>query len=138
MESQSYKDEDDGYRGWLRNPVNGRVFRANAITARRTDLLRIASPFDTESRVETSRAKDIPAQEVIQPRKPSPEEEAKQASEAEQAIKDLLLQARGTKDKGELKVIGAQLGVKLTSTMNPETMRDRIEKQVEAIQAATR
>lgn len=139
MESQGYKDKDDGYRGWLKNPQNGRVFKANSVTARRTDFVRISSPFE-EARVETSRrAKDIPAQEVVQPRKVEAEDDIQQpGSEAEQAMDDLLEQARASKDKTELKVIGAQLGVKLTSTMNPETMRDRIEKQVEAIKAATR
>lgn len=124
---------DDGYRGWLYNPETGRKFRANSTTSRRTDLERISGP-DAKPIFHTSKP-----EKAVQA---MPEAEVKEAveansSDAADAIADLLEQAqKADKDKTVLKTIGAQLGVKLTQNMNAETMLDRIETQVELIQAA--
>lgn len=126
------REKDDGYRGYVFNPDTGRTFRCtNALKAMRVDLLRVPPP-GTEPTVTTSKA-SRPAVEAP----PVADEVAQDASEAEQAIDEILAASRETDDKAALKALGAQIGVKLNSTMNLETMRDRIETQVAAIKAAT-
>lgn len=124
---------DDGYRGLLRNPLTGRVFKANHVTARRSDLERVRGPLpeDAEPVVVTG-SDNVPAVTA------APEEQVTtDSSAASDALNELLQQARLAEDKAQLKSIGAQLGLKLTANMNVKTMRDRIEKQVEEINLAT-
>lgn len=131
MSHKAWRDQDDGYRGLLRNPETGRVFKANATTARRSDLERISSA-DDEAIVETSRDVEVEAPAEA----PKVDEAEAQASDANAALDDLLQQARDTDDKNKLKVLGAQVGVKLSQNMNVETMQDRIESQVAVIRSA--
>lgn len=118
---------DDGYRGLLRNTETGQVLYANAETSRMPKYERVLTA-DQQGTAEVSKTEPL-AEEV---------EEAVEVAvnEGAMAVDDLIKQAKATSDKDELKVLGAQLGVKLTQNMNIETMRDRIEKQAELISSA--
>ena len=124
------RDVDDGYRGWLYNPESKRYFRANATTARRTDLERVSSP-DAEPTTFASK----PEEPVVTPE--VEEEVSANNDEASEALSEIAANAKLSDDKAELKALGSQVGVKLTNSMNPETMRDRIVEQVATIKAAT-
>ena len=135
--SNSYRPKDDGYRGLLYNPATGRYFMANAVTARRKDLERVEKVGERGATVVASKDDEDTLAPVVET--PEETESAVKANvaEANEAMKDILAQAKSTSDKQELMALGAQVGAKLTKNMNPETMVDRIEKQVAAILAAT-
>jgi hypothetical protein len=132
MPVKAWRDKDDGYRGLLRNPETGRIFKANAITAKRTDLERITSPDDAPT-VKASRKETAPAEVAVEESGPTVNE---MIEEAEVALDDLLEEARSSEEKVRLMAIGGQLGVKLTKNMTVDTMKDRIETQVVTIKAA--
>ena len=132
--------QDDGYRGWLRNPRTGREFKANHVTAIRGDLDRISGPGAKAkvSKGEDSVKKEDPPETAKEPEvtnTPDPQSTADQG-EANEMLADLLKQAENTDDRAALKGIGAQIGLSLTMNMSEKTMRGRIAKQIESIKAA--
>lgn len=126
------KRTDDGYRGLLRNPKTGRVFKANRVTAKRNDLERVRMA-DEEGEAVTGKDNVVDNKKAVG-KTPEPTSSI-DSSEADEALKELLDQAEGTDDKELLKSIGAQIGIKLTAAMSEKTMRQRIKKQVDAISA---
>lgn len=113
---------DDGYRGLLKNPKTGRIFKANRITCCRGDLIRIDSPDQKTEAVKSSDEEFVGTPAV--------------ESGATDAFDELLAQSRATDDKDGLKAIGAQLGLSLSKAMSEDTMRERIADRIAEVQAA--
>ena len=124
--------EDDGYDGWLYNPENGRTFKANRHLNKIKEYERVDGPDDKGAKVTVSKKPDH--EEVAAVVEEAP---ADDASEAQSALDDIMVEASATEDKTELKVLGAQIGLKLAATMNVSTMRERIKAQVDAIASAS-
>lgn len=129
---------DDGYRGFLKNPRTGRVFRANAVTAGRSDLIRVADPdpdAPLEPTVTTSKPIDMSAHvEPVEQQDDStvsvePEEQA-------DALDLILAEVEDCEDKDELKAFGEQVGISLTKAMKVDTMRERIAERIETLREA--